>query len=83
MMVQGLEFVRAVGKARGWPWVKKGQLPLIPYLVVVLVSIVISVLLATATAELVNGRFGAVGVGAAAPMILTRMTKYGGADGQL
>ena len=81
VMVQGLEFIRAVKQANGWPWRQEGGVRAGPYVAMALVSIAIAAVLAAASAETVNGRFGAAGVGAAAPLIIAGMTRREKSDG--
>lgn len=75
LMVQGTQFVGMVTRLNDWPWRDGGLAGVARYAAVVVVSVVIAGLLAAASAETVQGRFGAAGIGAAAPLIIAGMAR--------
>jgi CO/xanthine dehydrogenase Mo-binding subunit len=84
--VEGLEFAGAIRRTSGWPWRQQDEPGLGPYLVSVIIRLGISAGLTTAVAasNQVSGPFGAVTIGAGAPLIFEQMVRHaaGSADAE-
>ncbi|MFF4879491.1 hypothetical protein [Micromonospora sp. NPDC000668] len=68
--VEGLQFITAVRRCKGWPWKRRGEPPLAPFLTSVFIRLVISGGVAAVATEsgVTNGTFGAFVVGVGAPL---------------
>jgi hypothetical protein len=76
--VEGLEFVRAIRRTGGWPWRQVGEPGLFPLATSVVIRLVVGGGLAVATvaAGQVQGPFGALAVGVAAPLLIEQILGY-------
>lgn len=76
--VEGLEFVRAIRRTGDWPWrqpEEPGPLPLAAS-VVIRLTVGAGLAVATVAAEQVQGPFGALAVGVAAPLLIEQILGY-------
>lgn len=75
--VEGLEFAGAIRRTGNFPWREEGEPDLAPFAVSVIVRLAISAGLSTAVAasNQVSGAFGAVTIGAGAPLIFQQIVR--------
>jgi hypothetical protein len=75
--VDGLEFVGAIRRVGGWPWRLPGEPGPLPLAVSVLIRLVVGAGLAAAAGSTgqVGGPFGAVAMGAAAPLLIEQLAR--------
>lgn len=78
--VEGLEFAGAIHRTGGWPWLQKGEPARLPMLASVIIRLAIGAGLTTAVAasHQISGAFGAVTIGAGAPLIFEQMLRHTG-----
>jgi hypothetical protein len=77
LMVEAIQFYRAIKLTGDWPWRIKGEPAPLPLLVSVVIRVGVGFGLAWAAADnnQVTGAFGAIAVGVAAPLLIEQMTK--------
>ena len=75
--VEGLEFAGAIRRTGGWPWRQAGEPGPVPLLVSVIVRLAVSAGLtaAVAASNQVSGPFGALTIGAGAPLIFEQIVR--------
>lgn len=75
--VEGLEFTRAIRRAGEWPWRRQGEPGPVPLVVSVLIRLIVGAGLAAATvsAGQVQGPFGALAIGVAAPLLIEQLSQ--------
>ncbi|WP_434593600.1 hypothetical protein [Streptomyces sp. A5-4] len=78
-LIEGLDLYTAIHTTDGWPWKKKGQPALAPYLAALVIRLGVGTGLtaAFAASQQVAGALAAVTVGIAAPKILQQLAKQG------
>jgi len=77
LMVEAIEFSRAIKRTGSFPWKSPGEPGPLPLLVSVVIRIGVGFGLTWAAAanNQVTGAFGAIAVGVAAPLLLEQMAK--------
>lgn len=75
--VEGLQFVAAVRRCKGWPWRRRGEPPFGPFITSVIIRLGVSGGVAAIAVEsgVVNGTFGAFAAGVAAPLIVEQLAR--------
>ncbi|WP_405844604.1 hypothetical protein [Streptomyces sp. NBC_01518] len=78
-LIEGLDLYTAIHTTDGWPWKKKGQPAIAPYLTALVIRLGVGTGLtaAFAASQQVAGALAAVTVGIAAPKILQQLAKQG------
>lgn len=78
-LIEGLDLYTAIHTSDGWPWKKKGEPTLAPYLVALAIRLGVGTDLtaAFAASHQVAGALAAVTVGIAAPKILQQLARQG------
>ncbi|MFC6086058.1 hypothetical protein [Sphaerisporangium aureirubrum] len=72
--VEGLEFAGAIRRSGKWPWKEPHEI--VPLIVSVIIRLLVGGGLAAAAgaAQQINGPFGALAIGVAAPLIIEQLT---------
>jgi hypothetical protein len=75
--VEGLEFAAAIRRIAGWPWQQPNEPGLLPLMVSVVIRLVIGsgLAIAAGTSGQISGPFGALAVGAAAPLLVEQLAR--------
>jgi hypothetical protein len=81
--VEGLEFAAAIRRTGTWPWLLRGEPGPVALLVSVVIRLAVGAGLAVAcgTTGQVNGPFGALAVGIAAPVLVERIARHASVTG--
>ncbi len=76
-IVEALQLSGAIRRSRGWPWRRRGEPKLAPYLVSVLLRLVVGAVLAAGLGGegQLGGPLSALVVGIAAPLIVEQLSR--------
>jgi len=76
--VEGLEFTRAIRRVGGWPWSRPQEPGPLPLATSVFIRLLVGAGLAAAAASAgqVQGPFGALAVGVAAPLLIEQLARH-------
>ncbi|MFB4299572.1 hypothetical protein [Actinomadura sp. NTSP31] len=76
-LVEGLEFTKSIRHTNDWPWASVDRPGAGPYLASIVIRLAMGMGLAAATGASgqVNGPFGAVAIGVAAPLIIEKLAQ--------